>query len=117
MRQFFAFDFQWNVFAFHSDELCGHHKGTLSGDLTMTGNSIGDPHTRTVNGTNYDFQAVGEFTLLRDGDQMEIQVRQTPVATQNPITDSYTRSDVLREREHRGCGARRQTPDRASAGP
>ena len=90
LRQFFSFNFQWHAFAFHSDELCGHHKGTLRGDLTMTGNSIGDPHTRTVSGTNYDFQAVGEFTLLRQGEQMEIQVRQTPVATANPITDSYS---------------------------
>jgi hypothetical protein len=90
LRQFFSFNFQWQPFAFHSDELCGHHHGTLTGDVSMTGNSIGDPHQHTVNGVSYDFQAVGEFTLLRDGDDMEVQVRQTPVATTNTITDSYS---------------------------
>lgn len=89
-RQFFSFDIEWSGFAFHSDELCGHHLGILSGDETMTGNHIGDPHTHTVNGIAYDFQPVGEFTLLRDGDYMEVQNRQTPVATANPVTDSYT---------------------------
>jgi FtsP/CotA-like multicopper oxidase with cupredoxin domain len=54
------------------------------------GSDNGDPHIRTVDGKKYDFQAVGEFTLLRDRDGMEIQTRQTPVATQNPITDSYS---------------------------
>jgi hypothetical protein len=34
----------------------------------------GDPHIRTVDGKEYDFQAVGEFTLLRDTEGMEIQV-------------------------------------------
>ncbi len=43
---------------------------------------MGDPHIHTVDGKSYDFQAVGEFTLLRDSeDGLEIQVRQTPVAT------------------------------------
>ena len=50
----------------------------------------GDPHMRTVDGRRYDFQAVGEFTMLRDRDGMEIQVRQTPVQTATPITDSYS---------------------------
>lgn len=50
----------------------------------------GDPHIRTVDGKYYDFQAVGEFTLLRDPAGMEIQVRQTPVPTATPITDSYS---------------------------
>jgi hypothetical protein len=89
-RQFYSFHFEWHPFGFHSDELCGHHKGSLRGDVTMTGNHIGDPHTRTVNGVNYDFQSVGEFTLLRKGTRMEIQVRQSPVATANPITDGYS---------------------------
>src|SRR5262249_22493766 len=89
LTEFFGFDFQWNPFAFHSDELCGHHKGTLGADLTMHGGHIGDPHTRTVSGTNYDFQAVGEFTLLRYGARMEVQVRQHPVAAATPVTDHY----------------------------
>ena len=90
LTQFFSFDFHWNPFAFNSDENCGYHTGTLSGDLSMTGNHIGDPHVHTVNGVAYDFQSAGEFTLLRDGNRMEIQVRQTPVPTANPITDAHS---------------------------
>jgi FtsP/CotA-like multicopper oxidase with cupredoxin domain len=55
------------------------------------GSDNGDPHIHTVDGKRYDFQAVGEFVLLRDRESgMEIQVRQTPVQTANPITDSYS---------------------------
>jgi FtsP/CotA-like multicopper oxidase with cupredoxin domain len=54
------------------------------------GSDIGDPHIRTVDGKSYDFQAVGEFTLLRDTEGLEIQVRQTPVPTAAPIVDSYS---------------------------
>ncbi len=54
------------------------------------GADIGDPHIHTVDGTNYDFQAAGEFILLRDREEMEIQVRQTPVETPPPITDGYS---------------------------
>lgn len=55
-----------------------------------SGSDVGDPHIRTVDGKRYDFQAAGEFTLLRDRDGMELQVRQTPVETPPPITDSYS---------------------------
>jgi hypothetical protein len=42
-------------------------------------NSNGDPHLLTVNGYAYDFQAAGEFTLLRSSDgSLEIQARQEP---------------------------------------
>jgi hypothetical protein len=58
--------------------------------LSMTGNHIGDPHVHTVDGTAYDFQSVGEFTLLRDGERMEVQVRQWPVPTANPATDGHS---------------------------
>jgi FtsP/CotA-like multicopper oxidase with cupredoxin domain len=54
------------------------------------GSDNGDPHIHTVDGKRYDFQAVGEFILLRDRDGIEIQARQTPVQTANPITDSYS---------------------------
>lgn len=55
------------------------------------GADIGDPHIRTVDGKSYDFQAVGEFILLRDSEYgLEIQARQTPVETANPITDAYS---------------------------
>jgi len=50
----------------------------------------GDPHIKTVNGIHYDFQGAGEYTLLRDGTDYEIQVRQTPVTTANPIPNGYT---------------------------
>jgi FtsP/CotA-like multicopper oxidase with cupredoxin domain len=55
-----------------------------------TSSDTGDPHIRTVHGPKYDFQAAGEFTLLRDGLGMEIQVRQTPAATPPPFKDDYT---------------------------
>ena len=54
------------------------------------GSDNGDPHIHTVDGKRYDFQAVGEFVLLRDREGMEIQTRQTPVQTANPITDPYS---------------------------
>ena len=55
------------------------------------GADIGDPHIHTVDGKRYDFQAAGEFTLLRDPENgLEIQARQTPVLAANPITDSYS---------------------------
>jgi hypothetical protein len=90
MSEFNGFQFESHMFAFHSDELCGYHKGTLTPHQLLGGTYVGDPHTLTVNGTRYDFQSVGEFTLLRNGNRMEIQVRQTPVAAANPLTDSYT---------------------------
>ena len=41
------------------------------------GNSNGDPHLRTTNRYRYDFQAAGEFVLLRNADSsIEIQARQ-----------------------------------------
>jgi hypothetical protein len=90
LTQFFSFAVQWSPFAFTTDENCGYHTGTLQGDLSMTGNHIGDPHVRTVDGTKYDFQSVGEFTLLLDGNRLEIQVRQTPVPTANPAKDAHS---------------------------
>lgn len=90
LSAFNLFKFQERMFAFHSDELCGYHIGSLEAHVNSGGTYTGDPHTHTVDGTNYDFQGVGEFTLLRDSDKMEIQVRQTPVATANPATDSHS---------------------------
>jgi hypothetical protein len=46
--------------------------------------TVGDPHIRTVDGTNYDFQSDGEFVLLR-GENLEIQSRQTAVPTAAPL--------------------------------
>ena len=61
-----------------------------TGGLSNTAWDVGDPHILTVDGTRYDFQAAGEFVLLRDRDGMEIQVRQTPALTAQPIADDYT---------------------------
>ena len=47
-------------------------------------NTHGDPHIHTIDGTDYDFQSPGEFTLLR-GEGMEIQARHTPVQTAAPL--------------------------------
>lgn len=54
------------------------------------GSDNGDPHIHTVDGKRYDFQAAGEFILLKDFEGLEIQARQMPVLTANPITDPYT---------------------------
>lgn len=54
------------------------------------GSDNGDPHIHTVDGKRYDFQAVGEFIALRDREGLEVQTRQTPVLTANPITDPYS---------------------------
>ncbi|HJU06104.1 MAG TPA: hypothetical protein VJ692_13215 [Nitrospiraceae bacterium] len=44
----------------------------------------GDPHIKTIDGVNYDFQSAGEFVLLR-GENLEIQARQTAVETESPL--------------------------------
>ncbi|MEY2564986.1 MAG: hypothetical protein QOH88_3179 [Verrucomicrobiota bacterium] len=90
MAEFQSFNVHWTPFAFHSDELCAYHKGSCAPDLTFHGSYTGDPHTHTVNGIAYDFQSVGEFTLLRDGGTLEVQVRQSPVPSANPVTDGYS---------------------------
>ena len=46
--------------------------------------SEGDPHLRTIDGLNYDFQSAGEFVLLR-GENLEIQTRQIPIDTGTPL--------------------------------
>jgi len=54
------------------------------------GHDDGDPHLTTVDGIHHDFQSAGEFTLLRDGNGLEIQTRQSPVPTAPAVTDGYT---------------------------
>jgi hypothetical protein len=50
----------------------------------------GDPHIKTSDGIHYDFQGAGEFVALRELGGLEIQARQTPVATTfNPGPDPY----------------------------
>lgn len=46
--------------------------------------TVGDPHIRTIEGINYDFQSAGEFVLLR-GEGLEIQARQSAVETELPL--------------------------------
>lgn len=52
--------------------------------------TVGDPHLRTIGGVNYDFQAAGEFLVLR-GEGLQIQARQMAVGTAGPLgPDAYT---------------------------
>lgn len=47
--------------------------------LSKLGGTWNDPHLETLDGLGYDFQAVGEFTLLKSTtDDFEIQTRQQP---------------------------------------
>lgn len=64
--------------------------GTIEGPLCSANDAVavGDPHITTVDGLYYDFQSAGEFVALRDADGLEIQVRQSPVSTAAPLTDS-----------------------------
>lgn len=49
--------------------------------------SNGDPHLMTVNGRAYDFQAAGEYTLLRSGDgSVDVQVRQEPYGKSTTVS-------------------------------
>ncbi|MFI7430459.1 VWD domain-containing protein [Micromonospora sp. NPDC049836] len=54
----------------------------LCEDGADCGGSNGDPHLVTFDHVAYDFQAVGEFTLVAAtaGDPLEVQVRQAPMA-------------------------------------
>lgn len=52
--------------------------------------SVGEPHLRTVDGVQYDFQAAGEFTYLK-GQSFELQVRLVGISTQRPVgPDAHT---------------------------
>ncbi|MEI7993353.1 MAG: hypothetical protein WCH01_00485 [Methylococcaceae bacterium] len=64
---------------------------TYTFSINASGGGWGDPHIITVEGVKYDFQSAGEFTALR-GDGLEIQTRQTPVATSSPpgFTNKHT---------------------------
>jgi hypothetical protein len=61
---------------------------------------LGDPHITTINGERYDFQAAGEFIVLRQTGGLEIQVRQTPVATK-PACVSLNTAVAARVGNHR----------------
>ena len=60
-------------------EFCKPLPSPQSTDGQRYPDSNGDPHLRTVNRYKYDFQAAGEFTLIRNADSsIEIQARQEP---------------------------------------
>jgi lysyl endopeptidase len=57
---------------------------------TGTLSLAGDPHNTTADGIHYDFQGAGEYVALRDPSGLEVQARQTAVATTfNPGADPY----------------------------
>jgi VCBS repeat-containing protein len=59
---------------------------TLTLNVTPVGSSTGDPHILTFDGLHYDFQATGDFLLVKATDtDLEIQVRQAPWSV-NPAT-------------------------------
>ncbi len=80
----------WSVTGASLDDLCGKETPppTPAGSPPAPApgpcqgacpGSNGDPHLTTVNHYTYDFQAAGEFTLLRSADgALEIQGRQEP---------------------------------------
>lgn len=51
------------------------------------GSSGGDTHITTFDGVHYDFQAIGEYTLVRStADNFAVQVRQVPVLKSNAVS-------------------------------
>lgn len=74
--------------AYDLEELCGTKKpkdpprtgpNSPSDCGSRCAGSNGDPHLTTLDGQHYDFQAAGEYVLLRDpAGALQIQVRQEP---------------------------------------
>ncbi|UXI65849.1 hypothetical protein [Tahibacter amnicola] len=67
------------------DAYCGFPPDAASADA-------GDPHITTTNGVHYDFQAAGEFVVLKNSATgFELQSRQSPVQTTfTPPPNAYT---------------------------
>jgi hypothetical protein len=63
----------------------------------QAGFSEGDPHLETLNGVAYDFQAAGEFTLVRsDNGEVQVQVRQVPFSSKYAAPVSHTSAVAMR---------------------
>ncbi|MDD1433189.1 VWD domain-containing protein, partial [Dolichospermum sp. ST_sed6] len=55
----------------------GHTNLEKQLNINTVGKSDGDPHLKTLDGVKYDFQAAGEFTLVKSTtDDFEVQTRQ-----------------------------------------
>lgn len=51
------------------------------------GDSVGDPHLKTFDGFRFDFQRIGEYTLVRSTkDDFVVQVRQVPVPKSRAVS-------------------------------
>ena len=62
---------------YHPDYLIANCGGGGGGGGGGTGASYGEPHENTFSGDDYEFQAVGEFTLVKSTtDNLDIQIRQ-----------------------------------------
>ena len=62
--------------------------------------TIGEPHLNTIDDVTYDFQAAGEFTLLRSADgSIEMQARQAPYPNTTGV--SYNTGLAWRINSHR----------------
>lgn len=80
----------------------GNNPTTRSYELSVNmAGSTGDPHLTTINGARYDFQAAGEFILLRQPNDLEIQVRHTPVATNGSTCVSINTAIAAQVGSHR----------------
>ena len=72
-----------------SDGRGGSDTQTVTFNITpvTNGGSVGDPHIFTFDGLNYDFQATGDFFLVKDlTSDLQIQTRQTPWALNQGTT-------------------------------
>ncbi|ANB33451.1 hypothetical protein M2324_003856 [Rhodovulum sulfidophilum] len=58
--------------------------------IGLTGWAAGDPHLATLDGVGYDFQAVGEYVLLRgvSAPSFEVQARFLPVGNEVSVTSA-----------------------------
>jgi hypothetical protein len=62
---------------YHPDYLIANCGGGGGGGGGGTGASFGEPHENTFSGDDYEFQAVGEFTLVKSTtDNLDVQIRQ-----------------------------------------